>query len=142
MAAVGLQALVVDATKADGAELDLVEVAACAVVPPVLFSVTGDLTQGSSLVLMGSHFGTKPPRVFIEYVKHGAYFTRACKVVDELPYKDAHGRPSCMDPLFGDSQMSVLYPALPHGAEPTGYLILANPMGKCSHYLLPRAPQR
>ncbi|MEI6450707.1 MAG: S8 family serine peptidase [Actinomycetes bacterium] len=142
MAAVGLQALVVDATKADGAKLDLVDVAACAVVPPVLFSVTGDRTQGSSLVLMGSHFGTKPPRVSIEYKKHGAYFARACKLVDDLPYTDAHGKPSCMDPLPGDSQMSVLYPALPRGAEPTGYLILANPIGKCSLYLLPRAPRR
>ena len=142
MAAVGLQALVVDATKADGAKLDLVDVAACAVVPPVLFSVTGDLTEGSSLVLMGSHFGTRPPKVSIEYIKHGAYSTKACKLVDELPYNDAHGRPSCMDPLLGDSQMGVLYPALPSGAEPTGYLILANPIGKCSYYLLPRAPRR
>jgi len=142
MAALGLQALVVDATKADGAELDLVEVATCALVPPVVTSVTGELKRGSPLVLMGRYFGAQPPRVSIEYLKDGAYSTKACTLVNDLPYTDAHGRPSCMDPVLGDSQMSVLYPALPHGAEPTGYLILANPVGKCSHYLLPRAPQR
>jgi kexin len=131
----GLQSLVVDATKADGAEMDLAGVATCMVVPPAITSVNGELKEGSKLQLNGTFFGTKPPTVSIEYVKNGKYFTKACALIKEFYFEDALGRPSCMIPLSGQSAVDVQCPALPSGAEPTRYLILENPIGMCSFYM-------
>lgn len=140
VASVSLQTLVVDATRAGGATLDLADVTACKLVPPVIESVGGERAYGSLLTLMGRHFGTKPPRVSIEYRKSGRYFTKTCMLVQKCPYRDTSGQPSCMEPLTGDSEMTVMFPMLPPGAQWTGYLILENPIGMCSFYLLPREP--
>ncbi len=141
VAPLSLRALVVDATRADGARLDLVDMGACAVAPPVIELVNGESKEGAELRLLGTHFGTDPPKVSVEYLKNGEYGTKACKLVKEFQYKDASGRPSCMDPLVGESLVSVVYPALPSGAEPTGYVILANPVGMCSFYRAPPSTQ-
>jgi hypothetical protein len=142
IAPVSLQSLVVDASKADGARLDLVGLAACAAAPPAIEMASGDFTEGSEIQFMGTHFGTKPPKVSIEYAKGGKYFTKACALVKEFRYTDASGKPSCMDPLVGESLVVVLYPALPSGAEPTGYFILENPIAMCSFFRMPREMAR
>ena len=136
-----LQSLVVDAKK-DDARLNLTKVAACAVVPPVVEFVAGQLTEGSRLGLDGTFFGTNPPEVSIEYARNGKYFREACPLVKKFPRTDESGNRSCMNPLTGRSSMSVLYPKLPPGAKPTGYLILVNPIGMCSYYLLSRESKR
>lgn len=138
MAPVGLRPLVIDATKADDARLDLAGLGDCMLVPPLLKSVIGEFAEGSVLGLSGTYFGTKAPKVSVEYVKNGKYFTQSCPLVKMFFYTDASGKPSCMDPPTGESVMNVTYPALPSGAQPTGYLILENAIGMCSFYRPPR----
>ena len=139
MAPAPLLSLLVDATRADGVKLDLTSVSACMVSAPNIEFVIGELKEGVKLGVSGNYFGTKPPKVSIEYIaKNGRYARKSCKLVKEFSYTDAYGKPSCMDPLTGRSLMSVVYPKLPAGANPTGYMILTNPIGMCSYYLLPR----
>lgn len=134
-----LQSLLVDATKSGGNILDLTGVAACTVAAPNIEFVTGKLEKDAQLGIYGNYFGTKPPKVSIEYVaKNGKYGRKSCKILREFFYIDAYGKPSCMDTLTGQSELKVLYPKLPSGAEATGYMILTNPIGMCSYYLLSR----
>jgi hypothetical protein len=134
MAPVPLQSLVVDAKK-DDSSLDLAEVGSVWLAPPFIEIALGELKEGARLPIDGTYFGTNPPKVTVEYLKNGAYALAECTLVKEFAFVDATGNPSCMDPRTGRSAMIVLVPKLPHGAEPTGYLILKNPIGMCSFYV-------
>lgn len=65
-------------------------------------------------------------------------YDKSCTLIKMFFYTDASGNPSCMDPPTGTSVMNVTSPALPSGAQPTGYLILENAIGMCSFYRPPR----
>jgi subtilisin-like proprotein convertase family protein len=123
--------------KPEGAELDVTDFATCAVAPPRIRHAFGNPEAGAEIRLYGFFFGTKPPRVSIEYVRNGKYSRKPCKVVRDFSYLDALGKPSCMDPNGGTSELDAIYPKLPKGAEPTGYVIIENRIGMGSKKLVP-----
>jgi hypothetical protein len=114
--------------------------------PPTISVIEGNpATEGDLFTIRGTWFGSKIPKIMVEYLKNGdpdrpAY--RKCPVdFDQSAiYTDASGNPqnSCMkvwsdDPVdanaVGSSQVVAEYPALGESDQATGYLILDNGIG-------------
>lgn len=115
-------------------------------VPPEITAVTGDWGEEDGVfTVTGEHFGAKPPKILVEYLKNGDADNpkyKKCKIDKgkSLRFKDAKGRSnkSCMVVLesdatattpIGHSQVAATYPKLKDDDEPTGCVILDNGVG-------------
>jgi hypothetical protein len=106
--------------------------------PVILTTTLGGAGAVSAVTIEGLWFGTKPPKVWREYTVPGKYEDtivikrQAMKVikptVENSPYADSAGKPACMDPVTGDSQVMVVVPGAPKG-ELNGVLVLDNGVG-------------
>ena len=139
MPAVPLDKLIVQADEV-GAPFDLAAPRTFLLSPPEITQVDGDLVEGNTLTIQGLFFGTKPPKVFVEYVRGGIFLTKECKREGDLPFEDLSGKPSCMYPLSGQSSYSVTCPKTPAGAALTGYIILKSAMGMGAYFVPVRRP--
>jgi len=100
---------------------------------PYMTAVTGTKTAGGNLIITGMYFGTKAPKAYVEMMVSSKPKYKACKVVNSFRFTDAVGKPSCMK-VFADtgvepvgySEITVVYPTIPKGAEPTGKIVIDN----------------
>ena len=109
-----------------------------AIVPPEITSVLTDagkipangIDSGSVLLIKGKYFGSKLPKVKLEYKDaKGRIKFYKLKVLRILQYADAKGNPgkSCMNVETGESQISV---EIPTKTKPGSYsLFLSNKIG-------------
>jgi len=125
-----------EAQHAQGAEPFSGLVAHVALLPPEITSLDGGPDLGSVLTINGNWFGVKPPKVWLEYRvanPKGGFITKALKlkVLKDFIYQDAKGKPSCMDPDGGASQIRVQFPdAWPKGWDDGDhFLVLDNGTG-------------
>jgi len=83
------------------------------------------------LAVTGWWFGTKKPKVWLEYRTAKGIKGQALKVLaaDDPDHVDAGGKPACMDAATGASRLVVILPAQPPKGEPTGDLVLDNGVG-------------
>ena len=139
MPAAALDGLIVKAEQ-NGQRFDLAASRTFTLVPPLVGKVRGALTEGGRLDIDGLHFGTRPPKVFVEYVRNGNFLLKECERAGDLPYQDLAGQPSCMDPWSEISVLEVVCPTAPPGAEPTGYVIVKSAMGMGSYFTSVRRP--
>ena len=71
---------------------------------------------GSKIIVKGNFFGSKAPRVWLEYSRDGKIRTMSCRVMkDSMIYSNFYGKPSIMDcdvssQTYGKSQMLVQLP--------------------------------
>jgi kexin len=139
MPAVPLDSLVVQA-EGGSVTRDLAVSRTFSLVPPQVVHVDGEMAGGSQLDLQGFFFGTKPPRVFVEYARGGEFITKECTRVGDLVFEDLAGKPSCTDPWSGRSALSVSCPVPPPGAVPTGYVIVKSAVGIGAYFVPVRRP--
>jgi len=111
--------------------------------PPGITSVTGDYEEnGDTFTVIGKFYGSKPPKVMIEYLKNGDAKYKKCKIVKRTTcqFKDAKGKlnKSCMVVLeddvtatksLGYSEVTAIYPKLKDSDQVTGYIIIDNKIG-------------
>jgi hypothetical protein len=101
-----------------------------------------DAKGNDTLVITGTWFGTKAPKVWREYTvpgkTEGSFIIKrqAMKVVkptiDNADYLDSKLKPACMDPASGESKIIVIVPVkLPKG-ELNGTIVLENGIGLAS----------
>lgn len=97
----------------------------CSIVPPIISHVyasdgTTEITSagaGDTIIITGRYFGSKIPKVWLEYVKKGNVKPKKCKVdKNSLRFEDAKGKPSCMEvdaesADYGSSRISVILPS-------------------------------
>jgi hypothetical protein len=68
----------------------------------------------AEIVVKGEYFGKKPPKSWLEYEDvSGRIKARKCKTVKPLAYLDVAGKPACMPPGSGGSELRVRLPKLP-----------------------------
>jgi subtilisin-like proprotein convertase family protein len=139
MPGVALDGLIVQA-EGGSATLDLAQSRSFLLAPPDVAGASGELTEGSELLINGSFFGTGVPRIFVEYVRGGKYLTRECVPAGDFVFEDLAGKPSCMDPWSGESALAMTCPKAPPGAVPTGYIVVKNAMGMGAYFLPARRP--
>jgi subtilisin family serine protease len=139
MPSLALDALIVKAGE-NGPRFDLAASRNFRLEAPRVTKFRGTIAEGNRLEIDGLYFGTKPPKVFVEYVRDGAYLTRECARTGDLLFQDLAGEPSCMEPWSESSYIEVLCPAAPAGARPTGYVILKSAMGMGSYFAPVRRP--
>jgi kexin len=140
MPAVSLDGLIV---KADGGAVrfDLAASRAFRLAPPLVTIVRGVVAEGNVLDIDGYAFGTKAPKVFVEYIRDGEFLTRECERAGDLIFQDLAGQPSCMDPWSQSGTLFVTCPKAPQGAEPTGYIIVKSAMGMGSYFASVQRPE-
>lgn len=109
--------------------------------PPRIFGLvpTPPGADPNHPIIAGRWFGTKPPKAWVEYwvpnpKTGGAMVKKAkVKVLKEFIYQDAKGKPACMDPDTGESQITIQFPAAwPKGFDaggPTHDLVIDNGVG-------------
>lgn len=90
------------------------------IVPPEITSV--ETTDGvvlvdpveikDEIVIKGSYFGNRPPKVYFEYTVRGRIRKLNCRVLRPYAYSDIRGKAgrSCMDKTTGASQITVQMP--------------------------------
>jgi hypothetical protein len=139
MPAVPLDSLVVQA-EGGSATLDLAASRTFPLIPPHITQADGELAEGSQLDIQGFFFGTRPPKVFVEYARGGKYITKECARVGDLVFEDLAGRPSCTDPWSGRSAVAVTCPKPPAGAVPTGYVVVKSALGMGAYFAPVRRP--
>ena len=139
MASLALDGLIVKVGD-DGPRFDLAATRSFRLAAPRVAKFHGTVAEGSRLDIDGLYFGTKPPKVFVEYVRNGTYLTRECERTGDLLFQDLAGEPSCMEPWSESGNVQVLCPATPPGAEPTGYVIVKSAMGMGSYFAPVRRP--
>jgi hypothetical protein len=125
-----------EAQHTQGAEPFSGLVAHVALLPPQINDFDGGPELGSILTITGDWFGVKPPKVWLEYRvanPKGGFITKALKlkVLKDFIYQDAKGKPTCMDPDSGASQIRVQFPdAWPKGWDDGDhFLVLDNGIG-------------
>jgi hypothetical protein len=125
-----------EAQHAQGAEPFSGLVAHIALLRPEISFYEGGPDLGSVLTINGNWFGVKPPKVWLEYRvanPKGGFITKALKlkVLKDFIYQDAKGKPSCMDPGSGASQIRVQFPdKWPKGWDDGNhFLVLDNGIG-------------
>ena len=98
--------------------------------------VTDSINKGDTIIVKGSFFGTKAPKVSLEYLDASGKIKRLkLKVLKPLAYTNAKGKSgkSCMDPITGDSQIKLQIlstsKALPDGSDGVFDLIIDNKFG-------------
>lgn len=70
----------------------------------------------AELVVKGEYFGKKPPKVWLEYEDAtGRIKQLKCKIIKPLAFLDAGGKPACMPPDTGISELRAQLPKLPSG---------------------------
>jgi Tol biopolymer transport system component len=135
----------ISTTKADGTKLVEADAGDVVIAPPDITGVYGGpngmdgaiASAGleDTVVLRGARFGTKKPKVWLEYVSKGIVKAKKLKVLTPLRYADVKAVPekSCMDVDTGQSQVTVLMPS----TWPTGWdhsvehnLVLDNGLGR------------
>jgi hypothetical protein len=130
--------------KADGTKLEAAASGSFVVPPPEILGVydgPGGVITSAGLedmvVLDGAFFGTKKPKVWLEYYSKGVVKAKKLKVITPLRYPDVKDVPekSCMDVDTGRSEVRVLMPS----SWPTGWdhnvehnLVIDNGLGRDS----------
>lgn len=105
-------------------------------VPPQVDRVLESFPVGGQYTLQGRWFGTKKPKVWIEYVSNnalGSVKRLKCKVLPPTAYADVNGKLSYMG-IDGSSELVlVLYPGFPSDlATFNGNIVIENGVGM--HY--------
>jgi hypothetical protein len=97
-------------------------------VPPELASIRA---EGGTLILGGSHFGTRKPKAWREYVNaKGQIRRQAMKVLPpDGSLLDARGRAAYMDAATGEGRVTLLIPAKPPKGTLNQVLVLDNGSG-------------
>jgi uncharacterized repeat protein (TIGR02543 family) len=100
-----------------------------------------DAKGNPTIMIVGQWFGTKKPKIWREYTVpgkvEGAVIIKRQTLKGVKPtelnteYRDSKGKPACMDPLTGESQVIVIVPADPKGAL-NGTVVLENGVGMAS----------
>jgi subtilisin-like proprotein convertase family protein len=139
MASLALDELIVK-TEQNGPRFDLAASRTFRLVPPVVTKINGTIAEGSTLDIDGLYFGTKAPKVFVEYGRNGNFLLKECDRTGDLIFKDLAGEPSCMEPWSESSTILVTCPQAPPGAEPTGYVIVKSATGMGSYFTSVRRP--
>jgi subtilisin-like proprotein convertase family protein len=139
MPAARLDGLIVK-TEGPAVRFDLSETRTFRLAPPLVTNVRGVVAEGNVLDIDGYTFGTKAPKVFVEYVRNGTFLTRECERAGDLIFQDLAGQPSCMDVWSQSSTLFVTCPKTPPGALPTGYIIVKSAMGMGSYFTSVRRP--
>jgi hypothetical protein len=101
--------------------------------PPEITGITpgpDDAKGNATLILDGRWFGTKKPKAWREYLNaKGEIKKQACKVlVPDGEFADTKGKPACMDPALGRSQVMVILPSKDPGGL-NGILVIDNGIG-------------
>jgi hypothetical protein len=91
------------------------------------------LAVGQTFKIVGTYFGEKPPKLWVEYgTAKGARGKLSLKIDKALPHVGVGGKPSCMDPDSGESMVTAIMPAKLKPEMATGatyQLILDNGQG-------------
>lgn len=87
---------------------------------------------GSVIRIIGQYFGVKPPKAWLEYEKKDKVKAKKCKLRKELlNYRDAKGKPSCMDIETGVSSLPVELPA-PAPENRYNIIVIDNKTGRAA----------
>lgn len=112
---------------------------------PKITSVTGSYAnEGDKFTVIGNYFGSKPPKIMVEYTKNGKTKYKKCKLDKDTALRFTDGsnkaNKSCMKVLNSDtgtealgySEVTVFYPKV-EGA--TGYIVIDNKVGLDAYQL-------